>query len=81
VGRQKLSNILIYDAWWRLMRNLEIKKTEDIREAGYSGEIGGVIISMIKWQSRIPAWILRQGLFSKCLMFIHYILNSGKVQR
>jgi glycosyltransferase involved in cell wall biosynthesis len=79
-GRKNLKNIMVYDAWWRLMRNLEIKKTEDIRGAGYQGEIGEAIISMINWQCRVPSWFLKQGLFSKCIMFTHYILNYGKIQ-
>jgi glycosyltransferase involved in cell wall biosynthesis len=80
VGRKNLRNILVYDAWWRLMRNLEIRKPEEIREAGYSGEIGTVIISMIRWQSGMPAFLLQRGIFSKCIMFLHYILNYGKIQ-
>jgi glycosyltransferase involved in cell wall biosynthesis len=81
VGRKNLRNILIYDAWWRLMRNLEIKDPGEIREAGYSGEIGSVIHSMILWQSRLPASLLKVGVFSKCIMFFHYIVNYGKIQR
>ena len=79
VGRKCLGNILVYDAWWRLMRNLEIKSPDDIRQSGYSGDIGAVIISMVKWQSGLPAILLRQGLFSKCMMFLHYIIHYAKI--
>jgi glycosyltransferase involved in cell wall biosynthesis len=80
VGRKNLRNILVYDAWWRLMRNLEIRNPSEIRESGYSGEIDNAIISMIKWQSGLPLGLLRWGVFSKCIMLLHYILNYGKIQ-
>ena len=30
VGVHNLRNILVYDAWWRLIRNLEIRRVKDI---------------------------------------------------
>ena len=34
MGRKKLNNLIIYDAWWRLIRNLEITAIEHIKESG-----------------------------------------------
>lgn len=79
VGAGKLKNWLVYDAWWRLMRNLEIRRLQEIAEAGYTGEIPPVILSMIRWQSRIPRPLLKTGIFSKTLMFLHYIIHYNRI--
>ena len=71
-GIQHLRNIVVYDAWWRLIRNLEIKSEGDIIQAGYTGTIPPIIISMINWQKKINPAILRMGLVSKCCMWLHY---------
>jgi len=81
VGVNKLKNILVYDAWWRLMRNLEITQKEEIIESGYSGKIPRVISSMIALQRKLPRYILHAGILSKCLMVLHYIFNFGKIDR
>jgi glycosyltransferase involved in cell wall biosynthesis len=79
VGVSALKNIMVYDAWWRLMRNLEIKKKEEIVESGYPGPIPQVVLSMIRWQARLPNLLLKTGLFSKAIMSLHYICNFGKI--
>ncbi|MBN9380257.1 MAG: glycosyltransferase [Chitinophagaceae bacterium] len=79
VGARQLRNILIYDAWWRLMRNLEIRHSYEIAEAGYTGEIPAVILSMVRWQSRIPHSLLKTGAFSKTFMFLHYIIHYNRI--
>jgi len=79
VGVVKLKNWLVYDAWWRLMRNLEIRRPEEIREAGYAGEIPPVILSMLKWQRPWPKSLLQIGFFSKTVMFLHYIFHYNRI--
>jgi glycosyltransferase involved in cell wall biosynthesis len=79
IGVNCLRNILVYDAWWRLMRNLKIEKKEDIIQSGYPGEIPRVILSMINWQRKLPFFILNTGIFSKCTMLLNYILNFNKI--
>ncbi len=79
-GVHHLENILVYDGWWRLMRNLEIRKPEDIRKSGYIGHIPVVIRSMISWQKKYPLKLLRVGVFSKSLMFLNYIFNKKRIE-
>lgn len=79
VGVANLRNILVYDAWWRLMRNLEIRSTDDISGSGYKGVIPPVILSMIGWQKRFPLSILGVGAFSKTLMFFHFITHYKRI--
>lgn len=79
MGTKSLRNIFVYDAWWRLMRNLEIKKVEDISEAGFSGTIPVVIRSMIFWQAKIPTAILKVGVISKIFMIKNYLYNYNRI--
>jgi glycosyltransferase involved in cell wall biosynthesis len=79
VGVSNLKNILIYDAWWRLMRNLEISREEEIIESGYTGNIPLVILSMINWQVRIGLRLLKIGLVSKTCMFLHYLSHYKRI--
>ena len=79
VSISALRNIIVYDAWWRLMRNLEIRKKEEITESGYAGIIPPVILSMVSWQSKLPGFILNTGILSKAIMLVHYICNYGKI--
>jgi glycosyltransferase involved in cell wall biosynthesis len=81
VGVNQLKNIIVYDAWWRLMRNLEIKNLAEISASGYDGLIPIVIRKIIQFQSIIPSSILKIGLFSKTCMFISYVLSYSKNEK
>jgi glycosyltransferase involved in cell wall biosynthesis len=81
VGVNNLENILVYDAWWRLMRNLEIRSPEDISSSGYAGKIPAVILSMIAWQNKVPLRLLRLGGFSKIYMFLHYLIHYKRISQ
>jgi glycosyltransferase involved in cell wall biosynthesis len=78
-GAGTLRNIMVYDAWWRLLRNLDIRSEADIRKAGYAGVIPAVIRSMVRWQKKIPGRLLGAGIFSKPSMLLHYICNYAKI--
>ena len=80
IGSSKLRTISVYDAWWRLMRNLNIQNLDEIRKYGYQGEIPTTIQSMIKWQQRIPRSLLRIGVISKLLMLLHYLRNIPRIR-
>ena len=75
VGARNLGNLLVYDAWWRLMRNLEVRTKEDIAGSGYAGPIPAVVLSMVAWQRRVPLRVLRVGILSKFYMFLHYLTH------
>ncbi len=81
IGWAALKNIMLYDAWWRLLRNLGIDSPEAIRDAGYRGPVPAVILSMMTWQKRLPAGFLKQGVISKTGMLLHYICNYTKITR
>jgi glycosyltransferase involved in cell wall biosynthesis len=80
IGPSKLKSVSVYDAWWRLMRNLQIRNPGQLREAGYDGEIPAAIQSMIKWQKNLSPGLLRIGPISKFFMLSNYIRNFGRLQ-
>ena len=69
------NNLLIYDSWWRFIRNLKIKRLEEIRAAGYSGQVPLFVASMIEWQNKIPQGLLDRGFSSKVFMAAHYFIR------
>jgi len=79
VSPAKLKNIAVYDAWWRLMRNLGIRDLQQLRKAGYNGEVPQSIQSMILWQKKLSPSLLRIGLFSKLWMLSNYIRNFRRL--
>lgn len=74
-GIYALRNLLVYDAWWRLMRNLGIRDEEAIRKAGYTRSIPKTVRRMIAFQRRFPTSLLFLGPCSKLLMVTCYLLN------
>ncbi|HXB93284.1 MAG TPA: glycosyltransferase [Puia sp.] len=79
VGNHNLRNILVYDAWWRLMRNLEVRKMEDISGSGYHGPIAPAIRSMVSWQRLLPQRFWKFGILSKTGMFLNYLANYYRI--
>lgn len=69
-------NKYVFHAFWLLIRKFKIKNIEDIRTAGYSGDIPDKILSIVEYQKKIPRIILKQTPFSnyfmqKCFTKIH----------
>jgi hypothetical protein len=81
IGISSLKNIIVYDAFWRFIRNMNLRSVSQIRIAGYHKTVPAVISSMIRIQSFIPKAILKTGIFSKSFMFLHYLFNYSKLTR
>jgi glycosyltransferase involved in cell wall biosynthesis len=73
IGERSLKNVLVYDAWWRLFRNLSLKSESQVREAGYQGPIPARISGMLRFQDSLPNWTLKNGVFSKILMIFRFV--------
>ncbi len=75
-GIKKMFNIIFYDNWWRLVRNMKLIKGKD-NIANYS--TGSCLPRSIKriyfFQKKIPRSVLRLGVFSKIFMLISYCTN------
>ena len=78
IGWSSLRNIAVYDAVWRLLRNLSMKNESDIVAAGYSGTLPDIIRSILTFHRQLPKACLEYGLLSKFFMSIHYIFNFKK---
>ena len=81
IGVPSLRNVIVFDAYWRFIRNLNIRHLTQIREAGYQGHVPDVIESMIRFQSSIPRTILKTGIFSKFFMTVQYVTLYAKLSR
>ena len=70
IGESKLNNLILFDYFWRLFRNLGIKKYAEI--SGYQIPIPWKLEKMIEFQSKFSSSILNFGIVSKLTMFIYY---------
>lgn len=77
---QHLNNILIYDSWWRFVRNMRIDNEQKITGSGYFGTVPPVIRKMIRVQRKIPKALLNTGMFSKFFMGIQFILRKKTIK-
>lgn len=76
LGNEAFKDILIYDYYWRLLRNHKVRSMDDIIKSGVEKkEISEAILHMLRFQKRVPLKMLRSGFISKPLMFINYILR------
>jgi|SRR6185437_8778168 len=73
-----LKNVVVFDYYWRLMRNLKIDSEEKLLSYLSGIKSKQQIISMIQFQKRIPASLLKIGIVSKCFMFICYSKIAAK---
>lgn len=68
LGGKPWRNILFFDAWWRLIRNLGIREKEQFEKFSNGIKVPFFIERIILNQSRIAPRILRNGYFSKLMM-------------
>ena len=73
-GLIQLKNILVYDTWWRLFRNYNIRNNLGL-SAYYSGSCPEAINRIIEDIAKCPKVILKIGLFSKFIMAISFFKN------
>jgi len=74
LGVKILKNPIVYDYYWRLFRNLNIRKPEEIKKY-YSGIVPPILNNMVASQSKVPINLLKKGLISKFFMSVNYIAS------
>lgn len=79
-GERRLLNIWVYDAWWRLLRNMDIFSVAQLRQFT-TGEWPAVILQMVVDLSKAPKKLLHTGPFSKSFMFLSYLKNKSLISR
>jgi hypothetical protein len=76
-GTSPLKNVMVYDAYWRILRNTHINSKSKLESFGQTNW-PAVILSMVELQSKFNQSNLRNGVISKTLMGISYIYNQFK---
>ena len=74
MGFHILRNVFVYDYYWRLYRNLEIRSLSDIQKY-YDKPLHPFLRRMVNFQRKIPVGILKTRIFSKTFMFLNYLLS------
>lgn len=69
---RSLRNIVVYDYFWRLWRNLGIRSVNDLQPYSGGEAVPVLFRKMIQWQSRFPLGLLKVGICSKTIMFFSY---------
>jgi len=77
MGISILRNIFVYDYFWRLYRNLEIRDVNEVNKF-YEKPLHPLLQQMIHFQSKIAADVLKKGLFSKIFMAANYLISLLK---
>jgi glycosyltransferase involved in cell wall biosynthesis len=77
-NRAKLfGNWRLYDYYWRLLRNHNVRSEEQLLAAGVPAErIVSQIKKMISEQKNWPLFLLRIGVFSKILMVANFVFSK-----
>ncbi|MBZ4191095.1 glycosyltransferase family 2 protein [Niabella beijingensis] len=72
LGARILSNIFVYDYYWRSFRNLKIRSIADLAPYTTIETIPKKMLRLMKFQFAIPLSVLKIGPISKCLMAFSY---------
>jgi len=74
-GSSSTQTWIVYDAWWRLIRNLSIRSVDQFVKYSNGQIVPDFILRIIKLQSHIPLSMLRRGLISKFAMLFSFCFN------
>jgi len=70
-GNSIMRNLLVYDYYWRMHRNLNIRTVDNVKQY-FDGPVNPIIKRLIQFQSKVPKQLLKIGIASKLLMLISY---------
>jgi glycosyltransferase involved in cell wall biosynthesis len=70
-----LKNIMVYDTWWRMVRNFKIRSIKDL-ESYADHPVPQFLKNIVRLQSSIPQKLLANKVVSKLSMSISYLLNN-----
>lgn len=72
-GEKIFADWRIYDLYWRLIRNFNIRKMDDLKRMNIGTEkLPATIETIIKKQASLPSTLLKTGVFSKLFMWMAY---------
>lgn len=76
-----LKNIIVFDYYWRLMRNLKIDSEEKLVSFLGNTKPHPQILSMIHFQQRIPYSLLKTGFVSKLFMLLAFFSTGTSSEK
>lgn len=79
-GLNFMNDIMVYDAFWRMVRNLDIKNLAEFERYKMTYEVPAFLKKIIQHQQPFSNKLLRIGYFSKPLMAISYLLNRNNLK-
>jgi glycosyltransferase involved in cell wall biosynthesis len=79
-GVSRLKNILVYDAWWRMLRNTRIRNKEQLKKYTQQKNWPAAIYKMIEHESKVPASLLQFGPVSKIAMALSFLINQKNLK-
>ncbi|HUZ58314.1 MAG TPA: glycosyltransferase, partial [Hanamia sp.] len=74
MGYPILRNIFVYDYYWRLYRNLQVRSLADVQKY-YKEPLHPLLKQMIRFQNKIPVSVLKIGIVSKIMMSGNYLVS------
>jgi len=75
LGNQALNNVIVYDYFWRVWRNLQVGSVTYLQQHAQEQIIPQSVQQMVVWQQKIPRFLLQNGFVSKSCMFVSYLVN------
>lgn len=72
-GVKPLRQLMVYDAWWRILRNCNIRTVKALQQ--YGAQWPQAIISMVTHQQKVPHHLLKNGIISKTTMALSWLFN------
>jgi hypothetical protein len=74
LGPNILRNLLVYDYYWRMWRNLGVRGVADCKKF-YPHPIPQVVVNMMQQQAMVPLHVLKIGVVSKVMMCVSYLCS------
>jgi len=70
---EAMKSILVYDYFWRFIRNLGIRSSRQMEQYATSYVMPGILKTMIRHQGIVSISLLRIGIISKTIMLFSYL--------
>ena len=74
-GVHWLKNIWVYDAWWRILRNVLVRNRADLKKYTPYNEWPKALLKMADHQAMVSQGLLKIGAFSKMFMLFSFLAN------
>jgi glycosyltransferase involved in cell wall biosynthesis len=74
-GARARRGVILYDAWWRLIRNLSIRSIGQLEAYASGKQMPDFLKRIVLHQRLLPLRFWRIGVLSKFGMFISYLMN------